>query len=134
MLPFFGLAVLSGALGGLALLMAAVGLYGVMAFGVNQRVREIGIRVALGATAGRVVALFVRQGMRLVGVGIVAGLAGGALFALLLSKILFGLSGSFDPLAFGAVTILFSAVAVLACWLPARRAAKVDPMVALRAE
>jgi putative ABC transport system permease protein len=134
MLPFYGLAVLSGALGGLALLMASVGIYGVMAFGVNQRVREIGIRIALGATARNVAGLFVRQGMRLVAAGIVAGLIGGALFALLLAKVLFGLSGAFDPVAFGGVTLIFTAVALVACWLPARRAAKVDPMVALRAE
>src|SRR6185369_12031170 len=93
LLPFYGLAVLSGALGGLALLMASVGIYGVMAFGVNQRVREIGIRVALGATAKNVVGLFVRQGMKLVAAGIVLGLGGGALFALLLAKVLFGLGG-----------------------------------------
>jgi putative ABC transport system permease protein len=134
MLPFFGLAVLSGALGALALAMASVGLYGVMAFAVNQRVREIGIRVALGATAAGVVRLFVRQGMRLVAIGIGLGLAGGALFALLIGKILYGLGGAFDPLAFGAVTLIFAAIASCACWLPARRAAKVDPMVALRAE
>lgn len=134
MLPFYGLAVLSGALGGLALLMAMVGLYGVMAFGANQRVREIGIRIALGATAATVVGLFVRQGMRLVAVGIAVGLVGGALFSLLLAKALFGLGSAFDPVAFGGVTLIFSAVALVACWLPARRAAKVDPMVALRSE
>ncbi|HWA09647.1 MAG TPA: ABC transporter permease [Opitutaceae bacterium] len=133
-LPFFGAAVLSGALGGLALLMASVGLYGVMAFGVNQRVREIGIRVALGATAKKVIGLFLRQGMGLVAVGIALGLGGGALFALMLRKILPGLPEPFDPLAFGGVTLVFTLVALLACWLPARRAAKVDPMVALRAE
>ena len=134
MLPFLGLAVLSGALGALAMAMAAVGLYGVMAFSVNQRVREIGIRVALGATAERVVGLFVRQGMRLVVIGLVVGLGGGALFAKLLAKILYGLGGAFDPVAFGVMTLLFSVIALLACWLPARRAAKVDPIVALRAE
>jgi ABC-type antimicrobial peptide transport system permease subunit len=134
MLPYSGLAVLSGALGGLALLMASVGLYGVMAFTVNQRVREIGIRVALGATAEKVVALFVRQGMRLVVMGLALGLGGGALFALLLAKILYGLGGAFDPVAFGGVVAIFASIALLACWLPARRAAKVDPMLALRAE
>ena len=134
MLPFYGLAVLSGALGALALLMASVGLYGVMAFAVNQRTREIGIRVALGATAERVVGLFVRQGMKLVAVGLVLGVVGGSLFALLLAKILYGLGGAFDPAAFGAVTLIFAAVALFACWLPARRATKVDPMIALRAE
>jgi predicted permease len=134
MLPFQGLAVLSGALGGVALLMAAVGLYGVMAFGVNQRVREIGIRMALGATAEKVVGLFVRQGMKLVLVGFGFGLVGGGLFALLLRKILAGLASTFDPLAFGGVTAVFAVITFLACWLPARRAVKVDPMVALRCE
>jgi predicted permease len=133
-LPIRGLAWLSGILGALALLMAAVGLYGVMAFAVNQRVREIGIRVALGAPASRVVGLFVRQGMKLVTIGAVFGLMGGTLFALLLRRVMFGLGDAFDPIAFGAVTVLLAAVALLACWLPARRATKVDPMVALRAE
>ena len=102
-LPFRGLAALSGALGGLALLMAMVGLYGVMAFSVAQRSREIGIRMALGATAENVVRHFVRQGMRLVAVGIAFGLGGGVLFALLLRKIMFGLGGPFDATAFFAV-------------------------------
>jgi putative ABC transport system permease protein len=134
MLPFSGVAALSGLLGGLALLMASVGLYGVMAFGVNQRIREIGIRMALGATAEKVVTLFVRQGMRLVGVGMALGLGASALFTLLLKKTLSGLPGIFDPWAFGGVTFLFVLIALTACWLPARRAAKVDPINALRAE
>ncbi|MEO5961731.1 MAG: FtsX-like permease family protein, partial [Opitutaceae bacterium] len=133
-LPFRGLAALSGALGGLALAMAAVGLYGVMAFSVAQRSREIGIRKALGATAEKVVRHFVQQGMRLVAVGMVVGLGGGALFALLLRKLMFGLGGAFDLIAFVGVTALLGGIALVACWLPARRAAKVDPMVALRAE
>ena len=133
-LPFRGLAALSGALGGLALLMAVVGLYGVMAFSVAQRSREIGIRMALGATTGKVVQHFVRQGMRLVSVGMALGLGGGVLFALLLRKIMFGLGGPFDAMAFGAVTLILGAVALLACWLPARKASRVDPMIALRTE
>jgi predicted permease len=133
-LPFVGLSALSGLLAGLALVMAAVGLYGVMAFSVNQRVREIGIRAALGATAENIVGLFVRQGFRLIAVGVIVGLGAGIGFSLLLPRILFGVGGAFDPLTFGIVTAVFTAVALLACWLPARRAAKVDPMVALRAE
>jgi predicted permease len=133
-LPFYGLAILSGALGVLALGMASVGLYGLMAFSVNQRVREIGIRMALGATAEKVVALFVRQGMRLVTIGLALGLVGGGLFALVLRTLFFGLVDAFDPAAFGGVTLLFALLALFACWLPARRAAKVDPMVALRCE
>ncbi len=133
-LPFLGLSALSGLLAGLALLMASVGLYGVMAFSVNQRVREIGIRAALGATAENIIGLFVRQGFRLIAVGVVIGLGAGIGFALLLPKLLFGGAGAIDPLTFGAVTLIFTIVALLACWLPARRAAKVDPMIALRAE
>lgn len=129
-----GMAVLSGSLGLLALVLASVGLYGLMNFVVNQRVREIGIRMALGATAGKVVDLLIRQGMRLVIVGLSLGLIGGAVFGLLLDKMLFGLVDAFDPVVFAVVTLLFGAIALFACWLPARRAAKVDPMVALRAE
>ena len=133
-LPFFAFAVASATLGGLALAMASVGLFGLMTFTVKQRVREIGIRMALGATAEKVVALFVRQGLRLVGIGLVLGLVGGGLFALVLHAVLEGFVNAFDPLAFAVVTVLFSLIAVFACWLPSRRAAKVDPMVALRAE
>ncbi|HEY4249042.1 MAG TPA: ABC transporter permease [Lacunisphaera sp.] len=133
-LPFLGLSALSGLLAGLALLMASVGLFGVMSFSVNQREREIGIRSALGATTADIIRLVVSQGMRLIAVGIVVGLGSGLLFALLLPRILFGAAGAFDPISFSAVTGLFAAVALLACWLPARRAAKVDPMIALRAE
>jgi len=134
LLPFLGLGALSGALGGLALLMACVGLYGVMSFSVRQRTREIGIRLALGANARRIVSLFLRQGMRLVVWGVAIGLGGAALFFLLLSKFWFGLALHLDASALGIVTLLLAAVALLACWLPARRAAKVDPMVALRCE
>jgi predicted permease len=132
--PFVVLGWVSGALGALALVMAAVGLSGIMAFAVNQRVREIGIRVALGATAARVVRQFVRQGMRLVALGLALGLVGGALVALALRKLMFGLEGAFDPVALAGVTAILAAAALLACWLPARRAAKVDPLIALRAE
>jgi hypothetical protein len=133
-LPYYAFAIVSAALGALALGMASVGLYGLMTFAVNQRVREIGVRMALGATAWEVVTLFVRQGMRLVAVGLVLGLIGGGLFALLLGKILYGFVDPFDPVAVVTVTLLFAVIALFACWLPARRATKVDPMVALRAE
>ena len=133
-LPFLGLSALSGLLAALALVMASVGIYGVMAFSVNQRVREIGIRAALGATAENIVVMFVRQGFRLIARGVVIGLGCGLAFALLLPRILFGAYGAFDPLTFAVVAVVFSTVALIACWLPARRAAKVDPMVALRAE
>jgi ABC-type antimicrobial peptide transport system permease subunit len=133
-MPFYAFAIVSASLGGLALGMASVGLHGLMSFAVNQRVREIGIRMALGATTRGVVALFVRQGMRLVAIGLALGAIGGALFTLALSKILHGFVEGFDPVAFGTVTLLFAGIALFACWFPARRAAKVDPMVALRAE
>jgi macrolide transport system ATP-binding/permease protein len=133
-LPFTALAWLSGTLGVLALVMAAVGLYGVMAFAVNQRVREIGIRIALGATAERVIRLFLRQGLKLVAIGMIIGLGGGVMFTLAVRRLLVGLGAAFDPIALGAVTLLLAAVALLACWLPARRATKVDPILALRSE
>ncbi len=134
LLPYLGLGALSGALGGLALLMACVGLYGVMSFSVRQRTREIGIRVALGANAGRIVRMFLRQGMRLVAWGVAIGLSGSALFFLLLSKFWFGHALRLDALALGGVTLLLTAVALLACWLPSRRATRVEPMMALRCE
>jgi predicted permease len=133
-LPHHAFAVTSAALGALALGMASVGLYGLMTFSVNQRVREIGIRMALGATGRSVVRLFVRQGMKLVVVGLALGLVGGGLFSLALSRLLYGFIDAFDAVAFATVTGLFAAIALLACWLPSRRAARVDPMVALRAE
>lgn len=133
-LPLLGLSALTGILGGLALLMASVGLYGVMAFAVNSRAREIGIRVALGATGRRVMALFIRQGLRSVGIGVAIGLVGCALFSLLLTKIEFGLGSTFDLPAFALSALLLASVAMFACWLPARRATKVDPMIALRCE
>jgi putative ABC transport system permease protein len=109
-----------------------------VSFGVNQRVREIGVRMALGATAERVTGLFVRQGMRLVASGVVLGLAGGTAFAVLLAKVMpgadFAGTLAFRCIVFAVVTVLLIIVALIACWLPARRAAKVDPMIALRAE
>lgn len=129
--PFRIAANLAIVLGVIALLLAAIGLYGVMSFVVAQRTREIGIRVALGAEPRAILALFIRQGMRLIGVGILIGLLGGAAIARLLAAILLDLS-PFDPLTFGGVSLSLIAVALLATWLPARRATKVDPMIALR--
>lgn len=136
--PYRAFASISGTLTGLSLLLATVGLYGVVSFGVNQQVREIGVRMALGATAERVTGFFVRQGMKLVAYGVVFGLIGGSGFAVLLAKVMpgAGFSGTlgFRVLVFAVVTALLALVAFVACWLPARRAAKVDPMIALRAE
>jgi putative ABC transport system permease protein len=117
----------------LAALLAAIGLYGVVAFSVAQRTREIGIRVALGARTTDVLRLIVRQGMRLVLVGGLIGLAGALAISRILRSLLFGI-GPTDPLTFAVSSALLAGVALLACWLPARRAARVDPVVALRCE
>jgi putative ABC transport system permease protein len=117
----------------LALVLAAVGLYGVVAYSVARRTREIGIRIALGARTADVLRLIVVQGMRLVLAGALVGLAGALALTRLLRSLLFGVSSA-DPLTFAIIPVLLAAVALLACWLPARRAAKIDPVEALRFE
>jgi putative ABC transport system permease protein len=131
--PFRAMASVAGALGLLALLLALVGLYGVMSFVITQRTREIGVRVALGAQRADVIGLFLRQGLKLISLGVALGLLGGAAISRLLVAVLVDLS-PLDPLAFGGVSICLTLVALLACWIPARRATKVDPLVALRYE
>jgi putative ABC transport system permease protein len=117
----------------LAATLAAVGLYGVIAYLVEDRTREIGIRVALGADAGQVVRLVVGHGMSLTLIGIVAGLAGSIAAVRLLRTMLYQVS-IYDPWTFAIGAALLGAVALVACYLPARRATRVDPVIALRAE
>ncbi|HKQ92749.1 MAG TPA: FtsX-like permease family protein [Blastocatellia bacterium] len=110
-----------------------LGIYGVLAYFVAQRSREIGIRVALGAQTRDVMKIVMKQGMRLTFFGIGIGLIGGFALARLMKSLLFGVSAS-DPLTFAAVAALLVSVAMAACYIPARRAMKVDPVVALRCE
>lgn len=128
-----GITLLLGAFSGLALLLAAVGLYGVLSYDVTQRTREIGIRGAIGASRGQIIGLILRQGMARTVLGLAAGVAGALYLTRYLDALLFGI-GALDPVSYAAVPGLLAGVALLACWLPARRAAKVDPIVALRAE
>jgi len=126
-------AALLGAFAGLALFLAAVGIYGVISYSVSQRTRELGIRLALGATARAVLRLVLQQGLLLAGAGIALGLVASVALTRVLRSLLFGI-GALDPLTLASVCGLLAAAAVLACWLPARRAARVDPLVAMKAE
>jgi ABC-type antimicrobial peptide transport system permease subunit len=118
---------------GVALVLAAVGLYGVMSYTVAQRTPEIGVRIALGGTVTDIVRLVLRSGLALTGQGLAMGIAAAAGLTRFLQTLLFEIS-PLDPATFGGVAVLLGAIGVLACWLPARRAAKIDPVVALRAE
>lgn len=118
---------------GVALLLAVLGVYGVLAFSVAQRTTEFGVRLALGATAGSIAALVLRQGTRLVLLGIGAGLAGYLALSSLVGKLLYGIAPT-DPLTLAFAPIVLATAALLACWLPARKATRVNPIEALRAE
>ena len=124
-------AMLLALFGSVALVLSAIGIYGVLAFGVAQRGREFGIRQALGADRSSILTLVLKQGLLTTGIGIVLGLIGAAIVSRLMQSMLFGV-GQHDPIVFAGVTIVLFAVAVAACYIPARRATKVDPIVALR--
>jgi len=126
-------AVVLGAFAGLALLLAAVGIYGVMSYATRQRTREIGIRMAIGAGSRAILRLLLARGVAMVAAGIGAGLLGAFALTRLLRSLLFEVSPS-DPLVFAAVTAVLTGVGMLAAWLPARRATRLLPVAALREE
>ncbi|HXM32807.1 MAG TPA: ABC transporter permease, partial [Chthoniobacterales bacterium] len=117
----------------LALTLAVVGLYGVMAFSGLRRMREIGVRLALGAMPAQIRRMMLGQGMRLLGGGLLLGFAGAVALSRVIRSLLFGVSAN-DPLIYGTVTLVLAAAALFACWIPARRASRVNPMITLRAE
>ncbi|HUK31305.1 MAG TPA: FtsX-like permease family protein, partial [Candidatus Acidoferrum sp.] len=126
-------AVLAASLGILGLILATVGVYGVVSYTAAQRTREIGIRMALGAQSAEVLRMVCRQGMVIVGTGLAIGLVAALAIGRVVGSFLIGVGGS-DPISFVAVTAALALIGVTACYLPARRAAMVDPMVALRHE
>ncbi len=124
---------LLGVFAAMALVMAVIGLYGVISYAVTQRTQEVGIRMALGAQPGEVLRLVIGQGMQLAGIGAAAGLAVSLIFSRVLKNQLFRVS-AFDPLTFAGTALVLIAAALAACYIPARRATRVDPMDALRHE
>jgi ABC-type antimicrobial peptide transport system permease subunit len=126
-------ALVSGSVGLVGLLLASVGIYGVTAYSIGRRTREIGIRMTLGAQRGDVVWMVLRQGMSLVAIGAAIGLLIAAAGSRVLGRLLFGLP-PLDPLTFGGATLLFAAIGLAACYLPIRRATHISPVEALRYE
>jgi ABC-type antimicrobial peptide transport system permease subunit len=124
---------LFGLFAALALVLATIGIYGVTAYSAAQRTREIGIRVALGARSNDVLRLVIGQGARLALIGVVLGMMGAFALTRLMASMIYGVSAA-DPLTFFAVAFLLASVALTACYIPARRAMRVDPLVALRYE
>src|SRR5579862_3159768 len=124
---------LAAIMGALGLVLAIMGVYGIVSFAVSARTQEIGIRMALGAEARDILKLVARQGLVLVATGLAVGLIAAWALTRAMASLLIGVSAS-DPLTYSTVAILLSAVALAACWIPARRALRVDPMVALRYE
>jgi ABC-type antimicrobial peptide transport system permease subunit len=127
------LMLLLGGFAGIALILATIGIYGVMAYLVNQGTREIGIRMALGASRRNILSLVVRRGMALALSGVTIGLAAAFLFTRLMQSLLFGVDAT-DPITFAAISLLLFLIALLASYIPARRATRIDPMVSLRCE
>jgi ABC-type antimicrobial peptide transport system permease subunit len=124
---------LIGVFAAVAVVLAAIGLYGVLATIVRQRTAEIGMRMVFGAPRGSIVSLIVGEGVKLSAGGIVIGVVAAAIVTRVMTSMLVGVSPT-DPLTFAAIVLLFAVIAVLASWVPARRAARLDPMVALREE
>lgn len=124
---------LLGVFASVALTLATIGIYGVMAYLVNQGAREIGIRMALGATQRDILRLVVRQGMTLALTGVAIGLTGAFLLTRLIRSLLFGVEAT-DPLTFVGISLLLAVIALLASYIPAQRAARIDPMMSLRCD
>jgi len=130
--PRFNMLLIS-ILAGVALVLASVGIYGVISYSVTQRTHELGVRMALGATAGDVLKLVIGQGMLLAGIGLGVGLVAAFAVTRIMASLLFGVSAT-DPLTYLGLAALLGAIAFLACYIPARRATRVNPVTALRAE